>query len=83
MKPKHLSLAIVALLFAVALFLLTGCVTIPIPPFGNEEQRGSLGNLQVSVSVKYIPLTNPDLPGDDSLKYAWAKFGEAKVLKDK
>lgn len=83
MKPKFVSLAIVALLFGAALFLLTGCVTIPVPPFGNAEQRGSLGKIDVAVSVRYIPLTNPDLPGDDSLKYAWAKFGEAKVLKDK
>lgn len=83
MKPKIVSLVIVALLFAAALFLLTGCVTVPIPPFGNEEQRGSLGNLQVSVSVKYIPLQNPDLPGDRNLNYAWAKFGEAKALQDK
>lgn len=83
MKPKFVSLAIVALLFGAALFLLTGCVTIPVPPFGSAEQRGSLGKIHVAVSVRYIPLTNPDLPGDDSLKYAWAKFGEAKVLKDK
>lgn len=81
MKPKHLSLAIVALLFGAALFLLTGCVTIPVPPFGNEQQRGSLGSVQLS--VRYIPLANPDIPGGESLKYAWAKFGEAKVLKDK
>lgn len=81
MKPKFVSLAIVTLLFAAALFLLTGCVTIPVPPFG--DRRGELGNLQVSVSVKYIPLTNPELPGNDALAHAWSKFGEAKALKDK
>jgi hypothetical protein len=42
-----------------------------------------MGNLQLSVSVKYMPLTNPDLPKDDNLSYAWSKFGEVKALKDK
>ena len=54
---------------------------MPVPPFG--DRRGELGNLQVAVSVKYIPLQNPDLPGNDSLSHAWSKFGEAKALKDK
>lgn len=81
MKPKIVSLVIVALLFAAALFLLTGCVTIPVPPFGNRQ--GELGNVQVSVSVKYIPIQNPDLPGDKNLNYAWSRFGESKALKDK
>lgn len=81
MKPKFVTLAIAALLFCAALFLLTSCVSVPVPPFG--DRQGELGNLQVSVSVKYIPLTNPELPGNDALAHAWSKFGEAKVLKDK
>ena len=81
MKPKFVSLVIVALLFGAALFLLTSCVSVPVPPFG--DRMGELGNLQVSLSVKYIPLTNPELPGNDALAHAWSKFGEAKALKDK
>jgi hypothetical protein len=81
MKPKFVTLAIAALLFGAVLFLLTSCVSVPVPPFG--DRMGELGNLQVSVSVKYIPLTNPELPGDSTLNYAWSKFGEAKALKDK
>ena len=81
MKPKFVTLAIAALLFGAALFLLTSCVSVPVPPFG--DRQGELGNLQVSVSVKYIPLQNPELPGNDALAHAWSKFGEAKVLKDK
>jgi hypothetical protein len=64
-----------------ALAFLTSCVSVPIPPFG--DRRGELGNLQVAVSVKYLPVTNPDLPGGQNLNYAWSKFGEAKALKDK
>ena len=64
-----------------ALAFLTSCVSVPVPPFG--DRQGELGNLQFSVSVKYIPLTNPELPGDNNLTHAWSKFGEAKALKDK
>ena len=64
-----------------ALAFLTSCVSVPVPPFG--DRMGELGNLQVSLSVKYIPLTNPELPGNDALAHAWSKFGEAKALKDK
>ena len=81
MQPKFVTLAIAALLFGAVLFLLTSCVSVPVPPFG--DRMGELGNLQVSVSVKYIPLTNPELPGDNNLTHAWSKFGEAKALKDK
>lgn len=64
-----------------ALAFLTSCVSVPIPPFG--DRVGELGNLQLSVSVKYMPVQNPDLPKDDNLSYAWSKFGEVKALKDK
>ncbi len=64
-----------------ALAFLTSCVSIPVPPFG--DRVGELGNLQLSVSVKYMPAQNPDIPADDNLSYAWSKFGEAKALKDK
>jgi hypothetical protein len=64
-----------------ALAFLTSCVSVPIPPFG--DRVGEMGNLQLSVSVKYLPAQNPDLPKDDNLSYAWSKFGEVKALKDK
>lgn len=65
----------------IACSFLTSCVSIPVPPFG--ERQGELGNLQVSVSVKYLPAQNPDMPGNEFLDHAWRKFGEAKLLKDK
>ena len=82
MTPGRIAAAMVMLGWIfLALAFLTSCVSIPVPPFG--DRQGELGNVQVSVSVKYMPVTNPDLPGNDSLAYAWSKFGESKVLKDK
>ena len=80
MKPRRIAAAMIVFAF-LALAFLTSCVSVPVPPFG--DRQGELGNLQVSLSVKYIPLTNPELPGNDALAHAWSKFGEAKVLKDK
>jgi hypothetical protein len=80
MRPRRIAAGLIVVAF-VALAFLTSCVSVPVPPFG--DRRGELGNLQVSVSVKYIPLTNPELPGDQNLNHAWSKFGEAKALKDK
>jgi hypothetical protein len=82
MKSRRIAAGMIIFAFAcLALAFLTSCVSVPVPPFG--DRRGELGNLQVSVSVKYIPLTNPELPGDQNLNHAWSKFGEAKALKDK
>lgn len=82
MKSRRIAAGLIIFAFAcLAIAFLTSCVSVPVPPFG--DRRGELGNLQVSVSVKYIPLTNPELPGDNNLNYAWSKFGEAKALKDK
>jgi hypothetical protein len=80
MKPRRIAAGLIVVGF-LALAFLTSCVSVPVPPFG--DRRGELGNLQVSVSVKYIPLTNPELPVDSNLNHAWSKFGEAKALKDK
>ena len=80
MRPRRIAAGLIVFAFLTLAFL-TSCVSVPVPPFG--DQRGELGNLQVSLSVKYIPLTNPELPGNDALAHAWSKFGEAKALKDK
>jgi hypothetical protein len=63
-----------------ALTLLPGCVTIPIPPFG--ESRGALGDLKVSIAVQYYPKTNP-LQSTHETDYAFRKLIESKTLKDK
>jgi len=82
MTPGRIAAAMVMLGWIfLALAFLTSCVSIPVPPFG--DRVGEMGNLQLSVSVKYMPVQNPDLPKDDNLSYAWSKFGEAKALKDK
>ena len=74
MKP-----AILSLLAA----LLTGCVTIPVPPFG--ESRGALGDLKVSVTVQYLPRVQNQTPATASQAHAWEQFlkSQPKTLKDK
>ncbi len=82
MSARRIAAGMILFAFAcLALAFLSSCVSVPVPPFG--DRRGELGNLQVAVSVKYLPVTNPDLPGGQNLNYAWSKFGEAKALKDK
>ena len=67
-----------------AALLLPACVTNPIPPFGSEEQRGSLGDLKVSVSVQYLPKSTTT-PATASQAHAWEQFlqSKPKLLKDK
>ena len=66
-----------------ALTLLPGCVTIPIPPWG--EQRGEMGDLKISVSVNYTPRNKTQTPATASQNYAWEQFfaSKPKLLKDK
>lgn len=61
----------------IALALLSSCVSIPIPPTGNNQ--GKLGAIKLSVS--YIPYQNPDRKADSSIVYAWEHF--SKTIKDK
>jgi|694.fasta_scaffold108973_4 hypothetical protein len=72
----------IALVFAL---FCAGCVSVPIPPFGNEQQRGSLGDLKISVQVSYIPKSSPEKEPTDSAKFAWEQFKltKPKLLKDK
>jgi hypothetical protein len=74
MKP-----AILSILAA----LLTSCVTIPVPPFG--ESRGALGDLKVSVTVQYLPRVQNQTPATASQSHAWDQFlkSQPKTLKDK
>jgi starvation-inducible outer membrane lipoprotein len=74
MKP-----AILSILAA----LLTGCVTIPVPPVG--ESRGALGDLKVSVTVQYLPRVQNQTPASTSQSHAWEQFlkSQPKTLKDK
>ena len=60
---------------------LTSCVNVPIPPFG--DRIGELGNLHLALSAKYIPHTPAESPGENGMAFAWQKYGEAKLLKDK
>ena len=82
MNARRIALLLVLLSFVfLGMAFLTSCVNVPIPPFGNH--LGELGNLQLSLSAKYIPNTPPEAPGDTGMAFAWSKYGEAKLLKDK
>ena len=82
MRPRRIALLLVLLSFVfLGMAFLTSCVSVPIPPFG--QHIGELGNLQLALSAKYIPNTPPESPGDTGMAFAWQKFGEAKLLKDK
>ena len=64
----------ILILFA---FLLTSCVSIPIPPTGSNQ--GKLGSIRLVVS--YVPYANPNTEMNSNTKYAWEHF--SKTLKDK
>jgi len=82
MNARRIALLMVLLSFVfLGMAFLTSCVNVPIPPFG--ERVGELGNLQLALSAKYIPNTPPESPGETSHAFAWSKYGEAKLLKDK
>lgn len=70
-------------LLLIPLLLIGGCVSVPIPPFG--DRVGDLGTLKLSVKVDYLPKSSPEREPDDSVHYAWKQFGLAqpKLLKDK
>ena len=63
--------------------VLCSCVTIPIPPFG--EQVGQLGKVKITVGLSYIPNSPPEPEPTDSMNYAWDQFKitKPKLLKDK
>ena len=82
MNARRIALLLVLLSFIfLGMAFLTSCVTVPIPPFG--ERIGELGNLQLALSAKYIPNTPPETPGENGIAFAWSKYGEAKLLRDK
>lgn len=59
-----------------AIFM-TSCVSIPIPPSG--QNQGKLGSIKLVVS--YVPYANPERGADSNVKYAWEHF--SKTMKDK
>jgi len=61
----------------IAVALLSSCVSIPIPPTGQDQ--GKLGSIKLSVS--YIPHQKPDREADANVLYAWQHF--SKTIKDK
>lgn len=71
------------LLLIATVLVVGGCVSVPVPPFG--DRVGELGTLKLSVKAEYLPKSSPEREPDDSMHYAWKQFGLAqpKLLKDK
>lgn len=63
--------------------LLTSCVTVPIPPFG--DRVGDLGSVKFSLKIEYLPKISPERTATSPELYAWEKFEieKPKLLKDK
>ena len=81
-QARKIAFALILLSFVfLGMAFLTSCVNVPIPPFG--DRIGELGNLQLALSAKYIPKTPPESPGENGMAFAWSKYGEAKLLRDK
>jgi hypothetical protein len=70
-RQMKLSLTIIAAI------ILSSCVSIPIPPTG--QNQGKLGSIKLAVS--YVPYQNPDREADANVVYAWQHF--SKTIKDK
>ncbi len=82
MRTRRIALMLVLLSFVfLGMAFLTSCVNVPIPPFG--DRSGELGNLQLALSAKYIPNTLAESPGENGMAFAWSKYGESKLLRDK
>ena len=82
MNARRIALLMVLLSFVfLGMAFLTSCVNVPIPPFG--DRIGELGNLQLALSARYIPNTPAESLGEKGMAFAWSKYGEAKLLKDK
>ena len=81
-QARKIAFALILLSFVfLGMAFLTSCVSVPIPPFG--DRIGELGNLQLALSAKYIPNIQPSAPGDNGMAFAWSKYGESKLLRDK
>lgn len=63
-----------------AIALLSGCITIPIPPYGND--MGKYGAITINFGYKMAssPKTETE-KNDEAIVYAFSQF--SKTLKDK
>jgi hypothetical protein len=64
----------------IPLLLIGGCVSVPIPPFG--DQVGDMGSLKISLKFDYLPKQNQQASSPE-LDYAWDNLIKSRTLKDK
>jgi len=68
------------LLLIATILVVGGCVSVPIPPFG--DQVGEMGALKFSLKVEYLPKQTQQRSSAE-LDYAWDKLTKSRTLKDK
>jgi hypothetical protein len=64
----------------IPLLLIGGCVSVPIPPFG--DQVGEMGDLKISIAVKYVP-KSAQTTSSPELDWAWEELKKSRTIKDK
>jgi hypothetical protein len=67
-------------LLLIPLLLIAGCVSVPIPPFG--ENVGNMGDLKISIAVKYVPKF-AQTTSSPELDWAWNELNKSRTIKDK
>jgi hypothetical protein len=68
------------LLLIATILVVGGCVSVPIPPFG--DQIGEMGTLKVSLKVDYLPKQNQQI-SSPALDHAWDQLIKSRTIKDK
>lgn len=64
----------------IPVLLIAGCVSVPIPPFG--DHLGEMGTLKVSLKVDYLPKQNQQI-SSPALDHAWDQLIKSRTIKDK
>jgi hypothetical protein len=83
MNPKQVAATAVMLAWVfLAISFLSGCVAVPMPPFG--DRIGEAGTLHIRTSVRFEPRLTE---GEAANRDLWAALGEFQktlpALKDK
>jgi hypothetical protein len=63
------------ILLLILLLLIGGCVSVPIPPSG--DNAGKYGHIKLSVKIQYLPATEPEIDWFNPI------IPQPKLLKDK
>lgn len=83
MTPPRIAAALIALgFFFLALAFLTGCVAVPVPPFG--EHIGEAGTLHISTNVRFEPRQSQTQQDTQDFLHAIEQYQlSTRTLRDK